>query len=152
MYGTAPDYLRILRLVLNGGELDGVRLISPESVRVMTENQIGKLSVPVMRTCLPLLSADVDFFPNTRKTWTAAFMRNEEDIPGMRAAGSLTWAGFLNTHYWIDPVNDVAAVLMTQSLPFCDPRFMDAYHGFEQAVYRAMPELRRQSAIASVEA
>jgi CubicO group peptidase (beta-lactamase class C family) len=152
MYGTAPDYLRILRLVLNGGELDGVRLISPESVRVMTENQIGKLSVPVMRTYLPLLSADVDFFPHTRKTWTAAFMRNEEDIPGMRAAGSLTWAGFLNTHYWIDPVNDVAAVLMSQSLPFCDPRFMDTYHGFEQAVYRAMPELRRQPAIVSVEA
>jgi len=60
------------------------------------------------------------------------------EITGMRSAGSLGWAGFLNTHYWIDTVKDVAAVLMTQSLPFCDPRFMDTYVASEQAVYRGL--------------
>jgi hypothetical protein len=41
----------------------------------------------------------------------------------------------LNTHYWIDMKKDVAAVIMTQSLPFVEPRFMQAYADYERAVY-----------------
>ena len=62
-------------------------------------------------------------------------MRMEEDVPGMRSAGTQSWAGVLNTHYWIDPSKDVAAVIMTQSLPFVEPRFMQVYEAFERAVY-----------------
>jgi hypothetical protein len=53
----------------------------------------------------------------------------------MRSAGSQSWAGVLNTHYWIDMKKDVAAVIMTQSLPFVEPRFMQAYADYERAVY-----------------
>lgn len=137
LYSTAPDYLRFLRMVLGRGELDGHRVISTEAIEPMMTDQMAGLSMPVMESIAPVLSGDVDLCPGTRKTWTAGFMRNEADIPGIRSAGSLTWAGFLNTHYWIDPTKDIAAVFMTQLLPFCDARFMRTYMAFEQAVYRA---------------
>jgi CubicO group peptidase (beta-lactamase class C family) len=62
-------------------------------------------------------------------------MRNEADIPGMRRGGSQSWAGVLNSHYWFDPASDVAAVIMTQSLPFVEPRWMKTYEAFERATY-----------------
>jgi methyl acetate hydrolase len=137
LYGTGGDYLRFLRMVLDGGELDGRRVLGPDALKLMTENQMGDMSVPTrMRTnALPIL-VDVEWFPGTRMTHTAAFFRNESDIPGMRSAGSLCWAGFMNTHHWVDPVKDVAAVLMTQSLPFWDAGCMEAFDEFERAVYR----------------
>jgi CubicO group peptidase (beta-lactamase class C family) len=137
LYGTAPDYMRFLRLILNGGELDGYRPIGPETLRLMTTNQIGSMTVPVVTSHRPDLSCDVDhLFAETPMTHTAAFVRSERDVPGMRRAGSLWWAGFFNTHFWIDPATDVAALLMTQSLPFCDARYMRVFTDFERAVYR----------------
>jgi hypothetical protein len=59
----------------------------------------------------------------------------EEDVPEMRAAGSQAWAGVLNTHFWFDTARDVAGLIMTQSLPFAEPRFIKVYERFEQAVY-----------------
>lgn len=50
--------------------------------------------------------------------------RVEDDIPGMRSAGSQRWAGVLNSHFWFDPKADAMGLLMTQSLPFVEPRFM----------------------------
>jgi CubicO group peptidase (beta-lactamase class C family) len=41
----------------------------------------------------------------------------------------------LNTHFWFDPKKDVAAVIMTQTLPFVEPRFVDTYEKYERAVY-----------------
>jgi CubicO group peptidase (beta-lactamase class C family) len=135
-YGVAGDYVRFLRAVLNRGELDGRRVISEEGIEPMLENQIGDMSVPAMRTTEPETYVDVELFPGHRKTHTAGFIRLEEDVPGMRRAGSLTWAGAANTHYWIDPAKDLTAVLMTQSLPFCDRRYMKVYDAFEREVYR----------------
>ncbi|MFC9838422.1 serine hydrolase domain-containing protein [Rhodococcus sp. NPDC127530] len=136
VFSTAPDYLRFLRMILGKGELDGRRVISARSVHEMTTNQIGDMSVPVLESTSRDVSADVEFFPGTRKTFTAGFMRTETDVPTMRRAGSLSWAGAANTHFWIDPVSDLAAVFMTQTFPFCEPRFMDRYAAFERAVYR----------------
>ena len=56
----------------------------------------------------------------------------------MRSVGAQGWAGVLNSHYWFDPAKDVAAVIMTQSLPFADPRFMDTYAAYERAVYAGL--------------
>lgn len=138
LYGTTPDYLRLLRLVLGRGELEGVRLISPETAELLFANQIGAVSVPRMPSHLPVLSDDLDWFPEVRKTWTAGFMRVEDDVPGRRRAGSLSWAGLLNTHYWIDPASGIAAVLVTQLLPFCDRRCLAVLDAFERAVYREL--------------
>jgi len=43
----------------------------------------------------------------------------------------------LNTHFWFDPAKDVAGIIMTQTLPFVEPRFLDVYGKFERAVYTA---------------
>lgn len=135
LYSTAPDYLRFCRMVLNGGQLDGERILSPAAVQTMCANQIGPLTMEKMVSVAPPVSADVELFPGLRKTHGFAFMRLEEDVPGMRSAGSLAWAGVCNTHYWIDPAKDVAAVIMTQTLPFVEPGFANAYEDFEKAVY-----------------
>ncbi|MEE8602041.1 serine hydrolase domain-containing protein [Euzebya tangerina] len=137
LYSTAPDYLRFLRMFLRGGELDGNRVLSQQSVEQMLANHIGDLRVTPMPSQAPPLSADVTLFPDTPKTHSFGFVRVEEDVPGMRSAGSQGWAGVLNSHYWFDPAADLAAVIMTQSLPFADPRFMATYEAFEKAVYAA---------------
>ncbi len=137
LYSTAPDYLRFLRMILNGGALDGVRLIGADTLAALLGNQIGALRIGRLPTVAPALSADIDLFPGTPKTHSLAFMRVEADVPGMRAAGSQGWAGVCNTHYWIDPARDRAGILMTQSLPFVEPRFLATYGAFERAVYAA---------------
>lgn len=137
LYGTARDYVRFLRMVLNRGQLDGRRILSEEAIDLMLLNQMpaGVTVSPMLSSDQPW-SADVDFFPGTRKTWTAGFLRTEETIPGMRSAGSLTWGGIFNTHYWLDPAHDIAAVWMTQCLPYVEPRVVARYQEFERAVYR----------------
>jgi CubicO group peptidase (beta-lactamase class C family) len=139
LYGTAPDYLRFCRMVLNGGSLDGARVLSPETVAAMGRNQIGALALRKLETALPNSSNDAEFFPGMVKRWSLAFMINEEDAPnGGRSAGSLAWAGLANTYYWIDLERDVAGVVVTQILPFADPKVLDLLHAFERAVYAAV--------------
>ena len=127
--------MRFLRMYLNKGQLDGKRLLSEKGVETLLSNQIGDIKVGMLKTVVPALTADAEFFPGRKKTHSMAFMRIEEDVPGMRSAGSQFWAGVLNTHCWFDPKKNIAAVLMTQSLPFAEPRFMGVYDRFERAVY-----------------
>ncbi len=138
LYSTPSDYLTFLRLFLNRGSAGGHRVLSEDAVDRMLANSIGDLRVGKMTTTAPPLSADVELFPGTPLTHSFGFVRVEEDVPGMRHAGSQGWAGVLNSHYWFDPAAGVAAVIMTQALPFADPRFMGAYAAFEQAVYAEM--------------
>ena len=136
LYSTAPDYMRFLRMYLNKGALDGVRILSAAGLEKMLANQIGSTPIPCLKTVVPAITADAEFFPGKRKSHSMAFMRFEEDIAGMRHAGSQGWAGVLNSHFWFDPKADVAGLLMTQSLPFIEPRFATTYENFERAAYR----------------
>ncbi|NNF78305.1 MAG: beta-lactamase family protein, partial [Rhizobiales bacterium] len=135
LYSTGPDYLRFLRMFLNKGALDGARILSEAGVRRMLENHIGDIRIGKMVSVAPALTADVDLFPDIDKTHSFGFMRTEQDIAGRRHAGSQTWAGVCNTHFWFDPSADVAGLIMTQSLPFIEPRFLKTYDAFEGAVY-----------------
>jgi CubicO group peptidase (beta-lactamase class C family) len=137
LYSTAPDYMRFLRMYLNKGQLDGARILSEAGLEKMLANQIGNLKIPLLKTAAPPITADAEFFPGKRKSHSMAFMRFEEDIPGMRHAGSQGWAGVLNTHFWWDPKADLAGIIMTQSLPFAEPRFGATYEAFEREAYRA---------------
>ncbi len=133
--GTGSDYLRCLRMLLNGGSLDGTRILSAASVAEMSRNQIGGLRAGVMATTLPMLSAPVDVFPGMDSKWGLGFLINPETGPNGRAPGSLAWAGIANTYYWIDPANDIAGVLLMQLLPFGDAAALNVYSAFERAVY-----------------
>lgn len=135
LYSTAGDYMRFMRMFLNKGALDGKRVLSEKGVQTMLSNQIGDLRVGKLTTVAPPITADVDLFPGTPKTHSLGFLRVESDVPGMRSAGSQGWAGVLNTHFWIDPARDVAGVIMTQTLPFAETRFLAVYEQFERAVY-----------------
>jgi len=138
IYSTAPDYLTLLRALLNGGSLRGVTILKPETVALMSQNQIGDLEAGVMKTTNPALSSDVDFFPGVRKRWGFGHMITLDPVKDGRKAGSLTWAGLLNTYYWIDPASGIAGVMMTQMLPFADARALKLYGRFERGVYHAV--------------
>jgi methyl acetate hydrolase len=64
-------------------------------------------------------------------------MINLDPVENGRKAGSLTWAGLYNTHYWIDPASSIAGVIMMQVLPFADERALNVYRQFEHAIYRS---------------
>ena len=134
LFSTASDYMRFLRMLLNRGELDGNRVMAPKTIDWMFANQIGDIDIPVMKSVTPL-SADVDFLPGIAKKHSFAFVTNTEDVPGMRKAGTQSWAGVCNTHMWVDPTSGVAGVILTQVLPFVDERVMSLYTDFERAVY-----------------
>jgi methyl acetate hydrolase len=138
LYSTAPDYLRFLRALMNGGELEGARILKSDTVALMGENHMGPLNVEPLPTANPQLSNPVDLMPGMVKKWGLTFLINTEATPAGRSAGSLTWAGIFNTYYWLDPSAKVAGVFMTQILPFADATALQALDAFESAVYRAV--------------
>jgi methyl acetate hydrolase len=138
LFSTASDYLRFLRALMNGGELDGNRILKPETVTLMAQNHMGDLDVRPLPTQNPALSNPVDLFPDMRKKWGLTFLINTEAGPAGRSAGSLSWAGLQNTYFWLDPVKKIAGVLMTQTLPFADPTVLEALDAFESALYRSI--------------
>jgi methyl acetate hydrolase len=138
VYSTAPDYLTLIRALLCGGSLDGVRILQPETVALMGENQIGDIAAGVMKSTAPNASNDVDFFPGISLRWGFGHMINMQGVPQGRGPGSLTWGGLLNTYYWIDPAARIAAVFMTQVLPFADRRSLQVCRQFERGVYAAV--------------
>ena len=138
IYSTAPDYLTLLQALLNGGSIRGTRILRPESVALMSANQIGNLEIGVMRTTNPALSNDVDLFPSVRLRWGLGHMINAGPVADGRRAGSLTWAGLFNTYYWIDPTARIAGVIMMQILPFVDKQALVAYRQFERGIYHAL--------------
>jgi methyl acetate hydrolase len=135
LYSTAPDYLRFLRMLLGGGELEGARVLSAETVAEANRNQIGDLLVRPLKTVDPGSSNDAEFFPGMPKKWGLAYMISAEDAPVGRTAGSLAWAGLANTYYWIDPTRRIAGVILTQVLPFADPKVLNTFEQFERAIY-----------------
>lgn len=135
LYSTLRDYLRFLRAILNKGELDGARIIKPETLDYVLRDHTGGLEITKLTTVAPAISSDAEFFPRARKTHNLAFMSNVDQIPGTLSPGSLFWAGALNTFYWLDPSRDLAGVILMQFLPFCDSRAIDTLVGFQKAVY-----------------
>ena len=133
---TADDYGRFVRMLLNGGELDGVRVLKPETVALMSESHIGAVSVPAMKSALPR-SADFTFIADGRDKWGLGFLINTVPYSGGRSAGSLAWAGIWNTFYWIDPKRQICAAIMMQFLPFVDKQAVGMLGDFEHSVYAA---------------
>ncbi|MEZ5856899.1 MAG: serine hydrolase domain-containing protein [Hyphomicrobiaceae bacterium] len=135
LYGSAPDYIRFIRMLMGGGTLDGVQILKPETVALMEQNHIGEIDVRVLNSARPEQSNVVDLFPGQRLKWGLSFMINTEDVPGRRKAGTLSWAGLRNTYFWIDPQTGVGGTIMAQLLPFADPIVLGLYDGFERAVF-----------------
>ena len=108
LVSTVDDYYRFCQMLLNGGELNGVRLLKPETVREMTTNQIGELSVGDGKFGFGF-SIDTD--------------------------GELGWGGFFFTTFWIDPEAELIGIFMAQMWPNERARVDD---DFRVAVERAI--------------
>lgn len=134
---TASDYGRFVRMFLNGGELDGARIVKAETVTLMSRNAIGDVSVPALKVALPR-SADFTFINGGRDKHSLGFLITTDQVPGKRSPGSLSWGGINNTFYWIDPSRGIAGVIMMQYLPFADAKALSTYDAFERAVYQTV--------------
>jgi CubicO group peptidase (beta-lactamase class C family) len=97
---TAMDYLRFAQMLLNEGELEGVRILDPESVREMTRDQLPEGHGPIALS--PTDGFGLGFAVSTTG-----------DTPGI-----YWWAGVRNTWFWIDPVEEIVAFAWTQLDPF----------------------------------
>jgi methyl acetate hydrolase len=132
---TASDYGRFMRMLLNGGELDGVRVLKADTVALMGQNQIGAVSVPALKTALAR-SADFTFIADGRDKWGLGFLITADQVAGKRSPGSLSWGGINNTFFWIDPARGIGGVIMMQYLPFADAKALAVYDAFERGAYR----------------
>jgi methyl acetate hydrolase len=132
---TADDYGRFVRMLLNGGELDGARVLKAETVALMGQNAIGAVSVPALKTALPR-SADFTFIADGRDKWGLGFLITTDQVPGKRSPGSLSWGGINNTYFWIDPSRGIAGVILLQYLPFADAKALALYDAFERGAYQ----------------
>ena len=136
LHATAGDYARFLRMILNGGLLDGVRVLSEGTVRGLSTIQTGPKRVGGFKSALPAMSNDFEP-PGTMATgYGLATLVTPEPTGDGRAAGSLTWAGLANTYYWADPESGRAGVLMAQLLPFADPLVLDLFRQLERGAYK----------------
>ncbi|ANN72673.1 serine hydrolase domain-containing protein [Bordetella bronchialis] len=138
LFSTPRDYMAFLQMLLNGGVYRGERILRPETVAAMFRNHIGDLRVTEMKTAQPSWSNSFDQFPGALHKWGLSFDINMQPGPHGRSAGSASWAGLLNTYFWVDPAKRVAGSLFTQTLPFYDARIVDLYGKFEQAVYAGL--------------
>lgn len=104
LVSTARDYARFLQMLLNGGELDGARLLKTETVRRMTSNQVGDLKL---------------MFGDHGNRFGYGFgVRTATDKGGdPSSAGSYSWGGLFHTYFWVDPKKELIGVLMTQVYP-----------------------------------
>jgi CubicO group peptidase (beta-lactamase class C family) len=112
--GTAADYLTFCRAVLHNGEVGGVRLLSPKTLQLMTTNHLpgGKYLTDMSRSLFAeAIYNGVGFGLGFAVTVDPA----QTLIPGTR--GEHWWGGAATTSFWIDPVEDLIVVFMTQVLP-----------------------------------
>jgi methyl acetate hydrolase len=138
LYGSMQDYQRFTQMMLHGGTLDGRQVLKPETVRMMSQNQIGDVDVAGMKTAMPEFSNDANFYPGMKQKWGLSFLINTEQTREGRSAGSLSWAGLSNCYYWIDQAKGVTGAIMTQIFPFFDRRAIELYRAFEAALYRSL--------------
>jgi CubicO group peptidase (beta-lactamase class C family) len=111
---TSADYLTFCRALLNGGELDGVRLIGPKTLALMRANHLpGGRTLPELSRSLFSEAAyhGIGFGLGFSVTLDPA----QTLIPG--SAGEYAWGGAATTSFWIDPVEELITVFMTQVLP-----------------------------------
>lgn len=140
-YGTADAYGRFMRALLRGGELDGRRILKEDTVELAFSDSLRGVPMPAegIPTSAPELSNDVPPYPFA-EGWGLGFHLTLEDIPGARRSGTGDWAGLFNLYYFIDRSTGVAAMLLTQVLPFFDWPIVETFMQIEGTIYAGLTE------------
>ena len=127
---TATDYLRFAQMLLNGGEVDGARVMSRSTIKLMTSDHLGT------RIAAPLQPGEV-LLGTPGYTFGLGFAVRQGDgvagVPG--SAGEFMWAGYAGTYFWVDPKEEIVGIYMTQA-----PSPIRAYYRkmFKALVYQAL--------------
>ncbi len=118
LLSTATDYSRFCQMLANGGELDGVRLLSPKTLAVMTSDQVP---VHARRVGELQVTQDLNPFPEIGQSFGLGFaVRTDQGhSPVSGSVGDYFWAGAAGTYFWIDPQEKLYAVMMLQ-MPFVE--------------------------------
>lgn len=106
LMSTTRDYARFLQMLLNGGELDGVRVLSPKTVRFMTVDHLGDIVRPGKY-----------YLPGPGYGFGLGFaVRTDEGLaPSAGSLGEYYWGGAAGTYFWVDPEEDMFVLFMMQS-------------------------------------
>lgn len=136
LFSTVRDYAKFAQMILNKGKANGGQVLKAETVALMGQNAMGEVNVKRLPTNAPALTNPVDFIDGMK--WGLTFLINPKQLATGRAAGSMAWAGLMNSYYWIDPVKQIAGVYATQILPFCDVNSLRLFGEFETAVYESL--------------
>jgi methyl acetate hydrolase len=136
LHSTASDYLRFIRALMDGGQLDQYRILSAQSVAMMGTNQIGDLTIRPFSSLIPQVATDGGTLPGALDKFGLGFALNSKAVGTPRGVNTLSWAGIFNTFFWIDREKHVAAVLMSQMLPGLDPGPQKLLEDFDRAVYQ----------------
>ena len=127
LLSTANDYLRFAQMLLNGGELEGHRVLKRETVALMMRNHL-----PPELTPIPPVTPD--WPPGKNGFGYGGAVRVDSDTTPPGSPGTFRWAGAASTFFWVDPRADLVAMVWTQHLPPAWP--LDAR--FQRLVYASM--------------
>lgn len=123
---TGRDYLRFCQMILNGGELEGVRILRKETVAQMTRNQLPKELMPIRFGELKM--SGVGFGLGFSVRVSKSFLDLASPV------GEIGWDGYASTHFWISPKDKLIVITLTQFAPY-SPRLSGAV---KPIVYRAL--------------
>jgi CubicO group peptidase (beta-lactamase class C family) len=126
LVSTAADYHRFTQMLLRGGELDGVRLLGPRTLRFMTRNHL-----PGGRDLAQLSAGGFAETILDGVGFGLGFAVVEDPIPNRvpSSVGEFYWGGLASTAFWVDPVEEITGMLFTQLVP--------------SSTYRLRPQLRQ---------
>ena len=135
---TAGDYARFCQMLLNGGELDGVRLLSRQTVALMTQDHMPQ-GIKINHFTVPTL----DVRPEAGHGFGLGFMVRVADgrssFPG--SVGDYSWTGIFGTQFWIDPKKDLFAIMMLQTqVAGTTPLRSKYWSQTRELVYRALAD------------
>jgi CubicO group peptidase (beta-lactamase class C family) len=109
LVSTAPDYLRFCQMLLNGGQLDGVRILRPRTVQLMTTDALPAGVRFVGDAIGPALGSSFGLGFAVRTDSLSS------SVPG--AVGSFAWSGLWGTYFWVDPTEEMIVISMAQIAP-----------------------------------
>jgi len=121
LLSTANDYARFLQMTLNGGELDGERILSPKTVELMTMNHLG----------------DIPFRPGEGFGLGFSVVTDLGARGTLGSVGEYGWGGAYHSTYWVDPVENLVVVYLTQIIPATG---LDDYAKLRSGIYQAIIE------------
>lgn len=128
LLSSVSDYLRFAQMLLNGGELEGHRILARETVRMMMQDHLPPALTPIT------VAAEWPPGKNGFGYGGAIRVDSAGTVPG--SPGTFRWSGYATTFFWIDPKTDLVAMLWSQYIPITDVWSLDAQ--FQRLVYRAL--------------